>query len=504
MSETKKETKSNQTKTLNSKNKNIMKSLPENLKMLNDDGEVLANPFSGAIKSLITRAKVKDYNNKETGVTKTANEIVKDLFLMHFQATDENPAELPDGMEAYEKVSAQIAEIVADHKKAEEAEKEKAKNAKEAKQQQRLAEKEAKEAAEKEMLRAQEAFELSLTRRFPDTEDYGPKLVAAALKGIKLPENVTFSGNQMGIVFGEGVTKEQLGETAATLIGAMEGKVALEGALQFTMGDLVNQSVKSKLYRTKNDAQQGIKFIVEEKMKRKYNGGTLNYYALMAERIPVEKRKLGVTPSLYLTASKAVLPRLADSDAKVNDANAAEFEQLRNKLVDEINEGNLSNIKEVQAKIAEFKAGKGIVKESPAEKNAKVAKMLKQFFFASWIREYLVDPEAESATVKMKEKGAYGKLTTSALTDMIEEAKNELQNLLIPEADTVIAGEKVIAEGTKDQETVKVFLDYPFEELTADLKEQAEARKAEAEKKAKEAEEEKAKKAEEKAAAAKK
>jgi hypothetical protein len=270
------------------------------------------------------------------------------------------------------------------------------------------------------------------------------------------------------------------------------------------MGDLVNQSVKSKLYRTKNDAQQGIKFIVEEKMKRKYNGGTLNYYALMAERIPVEKRKLGVTPSLYLTASKAVLPRLADSDAKVNDANAAEFEQLRNKLVDEINEGNLSNIKEVQAKIAEFKAGKGIVKESPAEKNAKVAKMLKQFFFASWIREYLVDPEAESATVKMKEKGAYGKLTTSALTDMIEEAKNELQNLLIPEADTVIAGEKVIAEGTKDQETVKVFLDYPFEELTADLKEQAEARKAEAEKKAKEAEEEKAKKAEEKAAAAKK
>jgi hypothetical protein len=352
------------------------------------------------------------------------------------------------------------------------------------------------------MQKGQELFQKSLEEAFPDVEDFGNKLLGAALKAIKLPDNVSFSGNQMGIVFGENVTKEQLGEVTASLVSAMAGQKQLEGALQFVMGDLVNESVSKGLYRSRNDAQGAIKFIIKERLKKNYDVGTLNYYALMANRVKPEKRVLGIAPSLYLTVSKAVVPRLKGVTAEKQTADDKEFEALRETLLNKVNSGELTAVKDVQKQIKDFKESKGIVQESPAEKKAKIEKLLRQFYFAHFIKEYLVDTESETATVKVEEKGnLYGSMHVSELSDLIEEAKNELQNLLIPNADEVIAGEKTEFAGTKDEKKTKVFLTYPFGELTDNLskvKEEAELKEKQAKEKA---EADKAAKATEKAKA---
>ena len=399
------------------------KKLPENIKFKDEDsGNVFINNTSTTIDAIVKQFKVGDFTDAESGAVKKAKDIVRDFFMMVFNATDEAPAELPDGFEEYSEAFEKVKEYVEGHLAVEAGEKKAKEAEKNAKAEQKEAAKQEKLAEDKKYLENQGAFEASLIKKNQSAGQLGEKLISAVTKSIKLPSNITISDAGTGILFGDNVSVAQIGEAAGSILAALEGNNQLEGALQFMIGDLVNKAVNAGVFRTKNEAQQAIAFALNDskKLGKSYNPGSLNYYANMAARIPLASRKAGIAPSLYLAASKIAPPKLKAASEEDQKKIDVAYEELRNETVEAINSGDIKQMKDVEAKVKAFNEERGIVKTSPGDFKKNLDKWLKQFYYAHFAKDNLIGVHKEGVVVFEKEPGAFVELDSGGLTNLIE------------------------------------------------------------------------------------
>jgi len=443
-----------------------MKTLPENINLLDDNGEVMARPRADVVKQAIKSLNIKDLDTEDAKMP--AKEIFEKILLMNFRTKAGESYELPDEFQDYSNANEYASNIVAAHREAEEKIKGEKDAEKQQKQQEAQAKKEMKEKEDAEFKDAGQKFEQMFLRKASKLKEAQVEKVNAMLLTVKksLPKAAAMSENGMGIALSDGATKEDVASAIATVVDGLESVAGMKGALQFIAGDLINQAYEKRAYRTKGDACSAIKFIVKDKLGKKFDIGTLNAYALAAERVPVEKRKQEVNFSMYLAASKVTPPR--DKNAKPSDAIAlaGEVETFRNNIIDKINNGEINGQKDLDGQINKFKEEKGFAKQ----KTASAVDLGKRLFFALWIKANLLgDKDSVDVQIDVKNTKTY---TRQELTDIEQDSLNQLQNLLIKQnvpnlIKGVIEKKETVEgkDGKKEKKTTEIpyLLNNPFD-----------------------------------------
>ena len=434
-----------------------MKTLPENIAYVQND-EAMTRPASGFIAMIVKNGKVKDYT-PEDGEKVLAADVVKNLLLQNFRTKKGESYELPDEMSAYSAANDLCQAVVEGHREAEEL----TSNAKEAEKEKKLAEKkaaaEAKELEDKQFQEAGNEFEEMFMKKAENLKKKQSQQVEAMLLTVSsgLGKNVTLANNGLGVAVAENASRADIAAATAAVINGMEGLAAMQGALQFSVGDLINGAVKNGAYRTKGDACDAIKHTVKDKLQRNFNVGTLNYYATMAERVTVDNRKAGISPSLYLEASKLTAPRLKDSKPSDQIELEKSVVEARNDIISQINSGEIKSIKDAKDKIDAFKTEKGLKKDAAVP----ASYYFKRLFFAQWIKRNLLG-DKDSVTVQIDTKSTKT-YTRAELTDIEEDAINNLQPMFIKQKlESLIAGFVTKGKGEKT-EKIPYLLDNPFE-----------------------------------------
>lgn len=407
--------------------------LPENFLYYNGDGtEIMTKPIEGEgniIDSFVKMFKVTKVKDKEP------RDIVKHILLINLRSQPEQ-AELPEGYEfAAELVDKKGQEIndvlfhyATQHVKAKEEMKEKEATAKQAKAEEREAAKKAKEEEDKVYQAEQDEFEIILVANAKKQAKNLEKLAPGLVGQLKFSDKITINGT-MGVSVADGATKQDIAGAIAQVLTVFEGTKQAEGAMQFMIGDLLNASVKTKVFRTQNEAATGLKHIIADKMGKNFQVGTLPQYAVMAARIPAKDRKLGVNPSYYLAASKVTTPRLKDSQPADIAKAEAEVAEFREELVADINSGTVA-LKDIAKKVQEYKEERGWAK--PKDTNqAEVNKALKDIFWIDWMISNLAKDD-EVIVARGKESKAY---TLAELSEMREAAVNIIEDEFLKEYD---------------------------------------------------------------------
>lgn len=437
---------------------------PENIKYRDDENnEILQQDRAEVIKNIVKQFKVKPVEGKES------KEVVKDLLTMAFRAKDEE-IELPEEMSHLQKVVDYCKELAAGHREICDKEAEEQKQVKALKAQQKTLEKEAKEKEDKQYAESAAKFEEVLARKIKAQEEKVSANVVSAVKAINLPKTISVTGNGMGVIISENATKDDIATATASMMSAAEGNGQMQGALQFLIGDIVNASVEKKVFRTKGDACKNVKFLVEEKLGKKFSAGAINANSLMAERIKPQDRKIGVLPSVYLAASKIVAPRVKEKSEKEMAELVVKFDEGRNNMISLINDGTITSIKDCKEYEAKIKQDAGIVVSPAGEASKQINRFLRRLFWAIWTKRNLLDSETGVAKFHEKEtdeKAPAVEYTLSQLTDFEEEALNNLQNLFLVGEDvpSIIKGfTEIVDEKTKAVAKVPNLLDDPFED----------------------------------------
>jgi hypothetical protein len=442
--------------------------LPENFLYYNAAGEILTKPIEGEgniIDSFVKMFSVKKVKDKEP------RDIVKHILLLNLRSQPEQ-AELPEGYEfaaqLTDKKEQELNDVLfhyaTQHVKAKEEQKEKENTAKQAKAEEREAAKKAKEEEDKVYQAEQDEFEVLLVANAKKQSKNLEKLAPGLVGQLKFSDKITISGGNMGISVADGATKQDIAGAIAQVLTVFEGTKQAEGAMQFMIGDLLNASVKTKVFRTQNEAATGLKHIIADKMGKNFQVGTLPQYAVMASRIPASQRKLGVNPSYYLAASKVTTPRLKDSqpaDAAKAEAEVAEF---REELIADINSGTVA-LKDIAKKVQEYKEERGWAK--PKDSNqAEVAKALKDIFWIDWMISNLAKDDAV-VVARGKESQEY---TLAELSDMREAAVNIVEAEFLKEYDIkgLKRGSKPVTKNGKTTDAVYRLSDPLFVKVKED------------------------------------
>ena len=441
--------------------------LPENFYHYNAAGEILTKPIEGEgniIDSLVKMFKVVKVKDKEP------RDIVKHILLLNLRSQPEQ-AELPEGYEFCESLKDRngnemndaLFDFATKHFKAKEELKERDATAKQAKAEEREAAKKAKEEEDKVYQAEQDEFEVLVISNAKKQAKNLEKLAPGLVGQLKFSDKITINGT-MGVSVADGATKQDIAGAIAQVLTVFEGTKQAEGAMQFMIGDLLNASVKTKVFRTQNEAATGLKHIIADKMGKNFQVGTLPQYAVMASRIPASQRKLGVNPSYYLAASKVTTPRLKEAQPADVAKAEAEVAEFREELIADINSGTVA-LKDIAKKVQEYKKERGWVK--PKEGNqAEVAKALKDIFWIDWMISNLAKDDAV-VVARGKESKEY---TLAELSDMREAAVNIVEAEFLKEYDIkgLKRGSKPVTKNGKTTDAVYRLSDPLFVKVKED------------------------------------
>jgi hypothetical protein len=438
-----------------------MKTLPENIVKLSDKNEIVSNKTADIVSRVIAKFKIEKVD--EEFIQKSAEDVTKDFFLIAFNAEEGKTPTVPQGYERYEDAFSKIVAIVEAHKRAEASVKEKKTLEDDAKKKQREEAKKAREEEDKFFVNQDIKFQETLVVNLAKVKDTATTAISALQKSIKLPKSISFTKEGQGLVFGDNVTSEDIAAATSGIIAGFEGQSAAEGLLQFAIGDLINKAVESRTYRSKADAQGAIALVVNEKAKRSYTAGSLAQYATMAERIPHGDRKPGVSPSLYLLASKAVVPRDKNIKGEELEKLTKEFEGERASLIEEINEGKLTTVKQVQEATKKVVEKLGIEKkDSPAEAKKAKEGAMRDFFFWFFIRQEVLNKETNVAIVKLSD-GNLLQIGKEEVMTKLSEAYASAQRLNVDNLESVLSGKKSVTGKDGKAKDEAFYMPYPFE-----------------------------------------
>lgn len=442
---------------------------PDNILYKDEDTqEILSIEKSKLIKHVVKEYDVKPMSDEDTGMNKPAEEIVATLLDGNFRQKT-NEFELDDGLDAYADVNSHIFEITQVHKKIIKEQEEEQAKIKDQKAQEKKLEAERKEAEEKQYKESQEKFEksfFSMSQKLKKTtEDFVATVRASIEKA--LPKTVTLSQGGMGLLLSSTASPEDIAKAVAATSAVLTGSNQSANVLQFFLGDLINESVTRKVYKNTKDAAEKVRTKAIESLGTRgdYSLGALQQFALQSRRIPQDMRQKDVPPSLYYFAAKVVAPALKDADASTKIALASEFDDERNKIIEEINSGKIVTQKDLQNRVNEFKKSKGILSGTENVK-AKKEFYLNRLFYAIWLRENCLD---EDGNVELREAGAKAIKTVSSaeLTDIYADALSNLQNIIFKDHDVtaIISREKTVREkidGKEQDIVIKYHIEDPF------------------------------------------
>jgi len=424
--------------------------LPENFYYTNGAGEVVLKPTTEIIASVIKSFKVKMIGEK------SAEDIVKTLFLLNLRSHPEE-AELPEGFEDTAELTNRNGDSLPDfihafstkHIECKLAAEEQKNTEKQKAAEARQAAAAAKKEEDKKFQEEAEEFGEMLITNVSKQKKSTAKVVEGLIGGIKMPDKITMINGGMGIAIAAGSTKADIAIATATVLSTFEGIKNAEAAIQFLVGDLVNASVKAKVFRTQNDAASGLKHIIADKCQKKYQLGTIQQYAMMAARIAPEKRQMGIAPSLYLAAAKVTIPRLKDARPGDEEAANKEVVEFREELIDDINSGKV-NTKDIANKVTEFKVSKGYVKPQTDDK-VEIHRQLVRLFMSKWIGSNLSNRQDKVTVARGKESHEY---TVAELVEIEEDAMEYLKDALLKDydIDALIKGTKVVEKNGKSKE----------------------------------------------------
>lgn len=421
------------------------------------------------INHIVKEYGVKDMVDEETGASKKANEIVRDLLVANFK-NNKNPFELPDELSELEDVNNHIFELTKVHREIIAEQGQARKDEKEKKAQEREHAKELKEQENKQYAENQEKFEALFKAQSDKLSKSRDNFVASVRDSIgkALPKNVALTDNGMGFVLSSGASQDDIAKSIAIVASTYAGNKRAASMMQFMIGDMINESVDKKVYRNQRLAAEGIRFKLVEALgaSADYNTGTIQQFALISRRIPHAKRHDDVPPALYYFAAKIVAPVNKETEKSEAIALQGAFDGERDKIIDEINKGEIKTQKELTDRVNNFKKEKGLVVQDKESVSAMISRYLRNLFYATWIKDNLVDGE-KSAVLRNKDGTETREISNSELTDIQQDAMLNLQNILLKDYDIgcLISGTKEIekeVDGRVQTTSVKYHLEDPF------------------------------------------
>ena len=456
--------------------------LPENMLYVSGE-QIVSRATSEFVALLVKKFKVTETDDMQP------EEIVRKLLLANLRAHP-NEAEIPEGLEDFEALNKFCAGVIESHVDCKNKQTEKEQVEKDARAKEREAEKAKKEAENKEFMQNEQDFLADLTAQVKKSSKTVAKTAQAIVAACKLPSGVAFSGNGMGVVVADGADRSTIAQSVAQVITSFEGIKSAEGALQFMIGDLMNASIAARTFRNKSDAAKALKFAIHDKCGKKFDIGTIQAYALMAERVPVESRQMGIKPSAYLAASKLTLPRLKDAKPAEEQKAQAEVDSFRENAIEKINSGEWDT-KTLNDKIKEFKVEKGWVK--PEGETVNLTNLYRRYTFANILINEVSNSKDGSVTVKRgKESHTY---TLDEVETIRDEAYAALRDALLADYDIAALHRGLTKVTNKKGEKIDVpyFVADPFftpvkgkkeeeakkEEETEDTEEEVEETEAE-------------------------
>ena len=431
--------------------------LPETIKYKTEEDEILEQPTTDFVKKFVAEYKVKAIGDK------TAAQVVRDVFTIAFAAKGD--VELPEGLDHLGRLADHIKTVADQHREILEEEEKEKKDAKEKKAQERQLAKDQKEAEDKRYAEDQNKFNAVFENRFKNLEEKTKDNVTKAMRGITLPKSVVMSENGMGVVLSDNVTKDEIALAAASMISASEGNRTMAGALQFVIGDLVNAAHKKGIFRTKGEAAKHVKWLIEDKVGKKYSAGNVSANALMSERIPAGQRKLGVPPSLYYFAAKVVAPKLKEAKPSDQINMDKSFDAERNNVIELINDGKIATQNDLKTHVKEFNQKMGLLKETPDDLRKKMQSFLRRLFFSIFAKENLVHDEVATFLARGVDQGGETvQFTLSELSDIEQEAMNNLQNILLADykITDLLNGKTTVKNGEGKDKEIPYYLEDPF------------------------------------------
>lgn len=277
-------------------------------------------------------------------------------------------------------------------------------------------------------------------------------------KGMKIETN---DSGGSGIVFDDDINEEELAKGIAFLAAQSDNTQYLKQQLQFLAGGAVNHAVRIGIYKDNREASKHISENLAESINYRITTKTLENYARMDQRIPFELRSLDVDPSAYIAVALAGVPKLKKGEKKEEFKKREEaYVEDREKLLEKMKEGKakikneegkeeeieLTTRKNVVALVQNMQIKHGLMqKKDPDELS--VGDWLKQFFYAFMANEYLLGiaeegkaifkvpnkadhPEAVEVETADGENIKIVSVDSGSLADFMEEAKNNLQNVL--------------------------------------------------------------------------
>lgn len=434
-----------------------------------ETGEIQQVEVGALVKHIVKEYNIKDIVDEETGAKKSSNEIIRDLLAANFKNV-KNPFELPDELSDLEDVNNHIFELSKEHREIIAEQEQARRDEKEKKAQEREHQKELKEKEDKQYTENQEKFEAlfkAQSEKLAKSRDQFVSTVRDTI-GKALPKNVSMTENGMGFILSTGATQDDIAKSIAIVSSAYSGNQRAASMMQFLIGDMINESVDKRVYRNQKLASEGIRFRLVESMgaQANYSVGAIQQFALQSRRIPQALRRDNVAPSLYYFAAKIVAPVNKETEKSEAIALQASFDEERNKIIEEINEGKITSQKDLTARVDNFKKEKGLLVAPKESTGAKISRLLRNLFYSTWIKDNLLD-EDSNAVLRNKDGTAVRTINVGELSDIQQDAMLNLQSILLKDYDIecLITRTKEIekeVDGKVEKTTVDYHMEDPF------------------------------------------
>lgn len=247
-----------------------------------------------------------------------------------------------------------------------------------------------------------------------------------------LPEGalVIQEGAGYKIAFDKGASKETIAQTLGYLQQKSINSKAVEGQIQFWIGDTITAAVEVGIYATAKEAQDHIAASIKETTGKAYEGGSLAQYQRMADRTPVALRNPEADPTTYLAIAGMKIPRRGDKEnAEEFKSRLSAFESDRISLQSRVASGEITKRKDVLEPVNEILYKHNLRERPSSEPVMRVGDRLQAFFHTYFALNSLMGTHKPDAVI-YKDGNDKIEVTKAELQEQFDSALANLTNML--------------------------------------------------------------------------
>jgi len=352
---------------------------------------------------------------------------------------------MPDELSSYQKAWDQVAKDFSAHKKhAATLKKNKDAAAAQKKADKEKAE-EQKKAAKEKSEQLQVVVNKNVTKGVSKADAEFEKSIVNLKTAIPKSIEVVAAGKGYGLKFGAATKKEEVGTLIGYLAATNDNTTALQGQVNFFLGDLINEGVLAGIYVSTIEASKAISKFLAETNNRDFKPRYLEQVARQAARTPFEMRNAKVMDTVYLELANVKRPTKGKEETEeAFTARKESFDKDLKKIYKDVAAGKITRRKDILAPVDEFKTKHGLKKAKDPDDNGFTKNdWLDQYFNADFGIRKLVGKHEEGVAIYEKGDNVY-KLTKEQLVELRNEAQGHLTNLKFKDkAKEIIAGKHV-------------------------------------------------------------